>query len=203
MICSLCRGYFHDATNYYRSTSATINQLQSKVPVIAWQQFFAKTIYDSQGSDNAKEMAKNASIFMWPPKYFDGLTQLMKKQSNQTLLHFHLWKLVSAKAQFLPEQYREFDGQMDRLLHTATVLPNPCLAFVGRSMGFVLAKRYMEIQNLSKSDFDSIHRFVQDLRLAFRARLTQVPWLDKISREKALFKVRQHCQIFLYVDFIF
>lgn len=127
------------------------------------------------------------------PPYLAVLNKAMLEANQQTLQHYHIWKMLESYTPLLSDQFRAIDDKLQTLKGGRKERParfKECVNFVDTHMGFVLGNAFVDHAFKNKNATEEIKQMVHDIRDSFRSRLPTLPWMSPVDAKKASEKVR-------------
>lgn len=159
----------------------TIDQLQESSSNIDWQSYFNNVGINEPGMINVAQ-----------PVFFEGISNVFNDSDTDTLKDYLEWNVIDGYASYLNndivEQNFDFFGRT--LSGTPELQPrwkrvlNNTSSRLGEAIGQLYVKRYFPPEAKER-----MLVLVENLRLAFADRITQLDWMSDETKEKALQKL--------------
>ncbi len=124
--------------------------------------------------------------------YLSNVSSIVDRTPSRILQNYVIWRFMTHRIDNMPKRFRSIKENFDHVFRgTTTERPRTaiCGNFVNGNMGFAVSKVYI------KKYFDNNARnqsfeMIGNIRKSFIEMLDQSTWMDEISKNKAIEKVR-------------
>ncbi len=155
--------------------------LQNQTPHFDWGEYL-----------DALELDGSVTINLIAPAYFAALDALLVKRPLTEWKSYLRWQLVHAQAEYLSRAFDEehfaFFGRALGGAQEQRPRWKRVIDAIGSSMGEGLGQAFVG-KTFSPRAKERCQKMVDDLLVAFRARLQKVAWMGEETRQKALTKL--------------
>lgn len=145
----------------------TIDELQSKYPVVPWDEYFKNTI--------KSELEPTDQIVVLSPSFLRNLSTLLDKTPKRVLANYLSWRVVKDSAETLSkkirETYREFEAVMSSN-HNKHMWQD-CVDHVNTILYLATGSLYVR-RHFSEKSKDSASEVIVDLKKNFQNLLNEV-----------------------------
>lgn len=164
----------------------SVEQLKREMPNIDWDAYFM--------SFGIQPTIVNVASL----EYIQYLSDLMKQLTFNEMIAYFKWRTLTKLQEFMPKRFRDenfnFFSRKLRGIHSVPSREEICLDSTTNTIGFALGKKFVE-QAFSTDSKETVQRMVDDIESSLKSTLETVPWMDEITKKRALQKlsnIRQH-----------
>lgn len=131
-----------------------------------------------------------SEINMTAPKFFAGLSDLLKKEKPKAWRNYFAWQIIYHASDMLPAKFVDEHFALRQAL-TGQKEQRPrwkrCVASTDSSMGEALAQPYVKLRFAGTSKA-ATEEMVREISEAFAVELKKVDWMDETTKKSALVK---------------
>ncbi|KAK6176069.1 hypothetical protein SNE40_014425 [Patella caerulea] len=176
-----------------------VSSLHDEIPQFDWLQYL-NGVYKKYNIT----IGPDEDLIVYEPKYLKNALDLVKNTSPSTVANYFLWRVIMARLDDMAEEFRLLRTGYNKVMlgvkhagarwrscvdNTAVKLPDP----VGRLFVDSVFDKVAKEEALA---------LIASLRKEFSQMITDVPWMDAKTREKALAKQQAIIQKIAYPDWI-
>lgn len=171
-----------NATSLYNPM--TVAELQQKFPRIPWLTYINRLLAPHV------QIGLDEVAIVNVPKYISDLEDLLEKTPKRVQANYVMWRVAGASVSYLTENLRR------RQLSYVTALSGKteresrwkeCADTASASMSIAVGALYIRKYFNEDSKANALE-MVNDIRQQFRKTLTEVDWMDEMTRQEALEK---------------
>jgi len=186
--------------------SATYNEnnmttLSKNYPNIDWKLYLEKRFNTYAIEDAVNE---NSLIIVDAPKYFEGLSAILKETDSETLTAYAEWHVIRVYGKYIKERLQEPLKKLRKTLTGVKIDPprsEYCVRIVDGIMGMAASKLFIE-KAFAGDSKQAAEKTIEYIKEAMNHRIPQMPWIDRQTRNLAIRKVFSLTDKIGYPDFV-
>lgn len=177
-------------------TPMTIRELNSKFENIDWLRFFSGVL--------ETPMDLNQTIVVLSLNYYGNLTHILKETETKILANYMIWRAIHPFLDGLDENFRAalqtfkeaLTGQKEPLARW-----KECIKEVNTQMGMATGAMFVQRYFDEDSKKETVG-LLSEVKDAFRETLSNLEWIDEVTKDVARNKVNETKLAVGYPDFI-
>ncbi|CAF0906888.1 unnamed protein product [Adineta steineri] len=136
--------------------------------------------------------------------FIRNVSLLIEKQSSRTLQNYVVWHFIMSEIDNIPKRFRSIKQEFNWIFRQVAMektRSSQCINYVNDNMAFAVSKLYIN-KHIDKDARNQVLEMINNIRNAFINMLKQSTWIDSISMEKAIEKIRNIDEKIGYPDYL-
>ncbi|ORX75742.1 zincin [Anaeromyces robustus] len=188
---------FFTVPNHVNENIESLNKSNS---FIDWKNYFNNR-YENLGLKGTI-VNDDSIITVITPGYFEKLNSIIKETNSTIIADYAEWNVIKTYSHYLSSDVRKlFGNYLEDFISPDGMRDLYCIFLFNNNMSMGVSKVYVD-KVFGEDDKKNIDIMIKNIRETMNKKISELPWLDDITRENALKKASSLTHEIGYPDFV-
>uniref|UniRef100_A0A0N4Z3A4 Peptidase_M13 domain-containing protein n=1 Tax=Parastrongyloides trichosuri TaxID=131310 RepID=A0A0N4Z3A4_PARTI len=175
------------SVNCQQHHKISFGEFKKKFPKIDWDTFFNINI-----RSKLEPLNDLTIIDVMDMEYFESLQGLLKRENNEAIQNYLMWKILHNFDIYLPQKFREPHISFNEKVYGQSISPlwEECVNEVKKRLPLLISVEYTK-SNIKESKYKHINELLTNLKNSLRQTIANNDWMSSDAKLKALLKLEK------------